>query len=197
MPIDGRKSHGSIVKELITEFKSEGKIGNTTPDDMEHAMKIANAIAYDVKGTAKTEALKSHIQSLIRPENKAFLENVILKGFDACFESDLDTESDEIVRMDTDAMSSEEIDTIQTQLDDIKEDKAEVERQQEEINEKEEDLINTSAALSLNESKSKEASAVLQLMDKDYSYQDALKKVLGDNPEVKKGDLEKELNTYI
>lgn len=51
---------------------------------------------------------------------------------------------------------------------------------------------------SLSESKkSKEASAVLQLMDQDYSYEQALKKVLSKYKNVDKAKLEKELNTYI
>jgi len=45
--------------------------------------------------------------------------------------------------------------------------------------------------------KSAACSQVLQLMDKDYSYQDALKKVLAENPAIKKADLEKELDIYI
>jgi DNA-directed RNA polymerase subunit L len=45
--------------------------------------------------------------------------------------------------------------------------------------------------------KSKEASMVLQLMDKDYTYGDALKKVLSKYKTVNKNQLEKELNKYI
>lgn len=45
--------------------------------------------------------------------------------------------------------------------------------------------------------KSKEARAVLKLMDQDYEYQDALKKVLKDDPKLNKKKLEKELETYI
>jgi hypothetical protein len=45
--------------------------------------------------------------------------------------------------------------------------------------------------------KSKEASMVLQLMDKDYTYGDALKKVLSKYKTVNKNKLEKELNKYI
>jgi hypothetical protein len=45
--------------------------------------------------------------------------------------------------------------------------------------------------------KSKEASMVLQLMDKDYTYGDALKKVLSKYNTVNKNKLEKELNKYI
>ena len=45
--------------------------------------------------------------------------------------------------------------------------------------------------------KSKAASKVLQLMDKDYSYQQALKKVLKEDKRLSKKKLEKELDTYI
>jgi len=45
--------------------------------------------------------------------------------------------------------------------------------------------------------KSKQCAKVLQLMDQDFSYQKALKKVLSENPKTKKKDLEKELSIYI
>ena len=45
--------------------------------------------------------------------------------------------------------------------------------------------------------KSAAASKVLQLMDKDHSYQDALKTVLGQNKKLNKKSLEKELEYYI
>lgn len=45
--------------------------------------------------------------------------------------------------------------------------------------------------------KSKECSKVLQLMDKDYSYSNALNKVLGEDRTLRREKLEKELNTYI
>lgn len=45
--------------------------------------------------------------------------------------------------------------------------------------------------------KSKAASKVLQLMDKDYSYSEALKKVLKDDKRLSKKNLELELNKYI
>ena len=38
-------SHSEMVKELIKNYKEDGKIGNTTPRDMKHALEIANAIA--------------------------------------------------------------------------------------------------------------------------------------------------------
>jgi hypothetical protein len=47
------------------------------------------------------------------------------------------------------------------------------------------------------EAKSKEASMVLQLMDRDYSYGDALKATLNKYKNVNKATLEKELNKYI
>ena len=106
-----------------------------------------------------------------------------------------DLESDDIVRMDTNAMTSDEIDVVQTQLDELKVEKADIEK-------KEEALKNSAAAFSLNddtltESKSVAASKVLQLMDKDYSYQKALSKVLADNPALDKTKLEQELDAYI
>lgn len=45
--------------------------------------------------------------------------------------------------------------------------------------------------------KSKGCKKVLQLMDKDFSYQEALKKVLTDDKRLSKKKLEKELNEYI
>lgn len=255
MPIDGKQKHSDIVRELITEYKESGKIGTSEPKDMDTALKQANAIAYDVKGTAKVEALETYLTSLVRDDNKPFLEGIVMNGFKACFEgygkldetpvrmmgrvfyydssegkyyepnSDLylqqdeyeslkqaddktqtdyitrinagiqqsssakelhnlinakhlywdqdsareaeakamqltgdmpmmeadDLESDDIVRMDTDSMTSDEVDVVQTQLNEIKTDKVEIERKQEEIAGKEEDLVSTSAALSLNE----------------------------------------------
>lgn len=255
MPIDGRKKHGDIVSELIKEYKDTGKIGNSEPKDMETALKQANAIAYDVKGTAKVEALGTYIKSLVRPETKPFIESIVMSGFKVCFEGygkldetpvrlmgrvfyydpnegkyyepdkdmyieedeyeslkqaddkaqadyvarinagiqktssprelntlmnaknlywdqdkareaeakamqitgDMpmmeadDLESDDIVRMDTDSLTSDEVDVVQTQLDEIKRDKKELETKQEELSGKTEDLVNISAALSLND----------------------------------------------
>ncbi len=45
--------------------------------------------------------------------------------------------------------------------------------------------------------KSVHASEVLQLMDQDFSYQKALKKVLNENKNIKKINLEFELDLYI
>jgi len=45
--------------------------------------------------------------------------------------------------------------------------------------------------------KSKECIAVLQLMDQDLTYSEALKNVLNSNKELSKEKLEKELNKYI
>lgn len=49
----------------------------------------------------------------------------------------------------------------------------------------------------LENKKSKEASMVLQLMDKDYSYERALKAVLSKFKSVDRKTLEKELDKYI
>lgn len=108
-------------------------------------------------------------------------------------------ESDDIVSIDTNNMSSDDLGSVQTQLDDIKRHKKELETKQQELNTKTDQLINTSSNLSLNESKSKEASAVLHLMDtyEDPDYQRALKEVLKLNPNVDRKKLEYELNKYI
>lgn len=45
--------------------------------------------------------------------------------------------------------------------------------------------------------KSREASKVLQLMDNDFSYKQALETVLSDNPTIHRESLENELNRYI
>ncbi len=45
--------------------------------------------------------------------------------------------------------------------------------------------------------KSNACSKVLKLMDKDYSYQKALKKVLKEDKRLSKKKLEEELNNYI
>jgi hypothetical protein len=49
----------------------------------------------------------------------------------------------------------------------------------------------------LSETKSKEASMVLQLMDKDYEYQHALNTVLKKHKNVNRKKLEAELSKYI
>jgi hypothetical protein len=48
-----------------------------------------------------------------------------------------------------------------------------------------------------DDKKSVHASMVLKLMDDDYSYTDALNKVLSNNKDVNKSELEKELDKYI
>ena len=53
MPIDKSASHEEIVQELMRAYEKNGKIGNHTPKDKEEAQRIANAIAYKVKGESK------------------------------------------------------------------------------------------------------------------------------------------------
>lgn len=45
--------------------------------------------------------------------------------------------------------------------------------------------------------KSSAASKVLQLMDKDYSYERALKMVLSQDKSLNKSELERELDRYV
>lgn len=65
MPIDKRKSRQNIVKELIKTYKRTGKIGDTKPDDLKHAYKIATAISYDAKeNTTDIIKIKNLIQEI-------------------------------------------------------------------------------------------------------------------------------------
>lgn len=50
MPIDKSGTHEEIVQELMNAYEKNGKIGNHTPKNKEEALRIANAIAYQVKG---------------------------------------------------------------------------------------------------------------------------------------------------
>lgn len=69
MPIDRRKSHSNIVKELVDEYKSTGKIGSTQPRDLDHALSIANAIAYKSKKESKDLRLLSAVKKINQDEN--------------------------------------------------------------------------------------------------------------------------------
>lgn len=90
MPLKSGSSKKVIsdnIAELIREYKDTGKIGNTEPDDMDHAQKIASAIAYKEAGKSKpqTEALKSFLKSMIRDDNHEIME-AIAYGYASIFE---------------------------------------------------------------------------------------------------------------
>lgn len=53
MPINPNMPKSRIINELLRSYKDSGKIGNTRPKDMRHAIKIANAIANRVKRGSK------------------------------------------------------------------------------------------------------------------------------------------------
>lgn len=46
MPLKKTMTHGEIVAEILRDWKRDGMIGNIRPRNLEHAMDIANAIAY-------------------------------------------------------------------------------------------------------------------------------------------------------
>lgn len=52
MPISPKMSYEEIVSEIIQSYKENGKIGNTKPKSLRHALRIANAIASRVKDQA-------------------------------------------------------------------------------------------------------------------------------------------------
>lgn len=64
MPIDKRMTHGHIVGELMNTYKKTGKIGNTKPKNKQHALKIANAISYDVKESMSAKELLEEFNKL-------------------------------------------------------------------------------------------------------------------------------------
>jgi len=49
VPIDNRKPFGEIVKEIMDSYHRTGKIGNITPKNAAHALRIAKAIATRAK----------------------------------------------------------------------------------------------------------------------------------------------------
>lgn len=48
MPIRKDMTHGEIVAEIIRNWKRDGMIGRIKPRNLEHALDIANAIAYQI-----------------------------------------------------------------------------------------------------------------------------------------------------
>jgi len=89
----GKEVLSHNIGEMIKSYKKTGKIGNTTPKDMEHAQKIAAAAAYKNAGKSKKKKhkekkFKSFVESFAtNDENKALVDNLI-KGFHICFESE-------------------------------------------------------------------------------------------------------------
>lgn len=56
MPLKKGKSQAIIssnIKEMLDSWRETGKIGNTTPRNKKHALKIAQAAAYTSAGIAK------------------------------------------------------------------------------------------------------------------------------------------------
>ena len=95
------------------------------PSKAEEPCKKAKTVFYASanKGTIKGvhEALKSFIKSLETPKNETFIESVVLKGFNVCFEDatitqeELEANPDVIKLPDT----PDEIEKTKTKLDEI------------------------------------------------------------------------------
>lgn len=49
MPLRRNMSIKAMLEELMTNYQRTGKIGNIRPKNKQHALEIANAIAYRVK----------------------------------------------------------------------------------------------------------------------------------------------------
>lgn len=58
MPLDKKMSHEEMVAELIKGYKKSSKIGATEPRDMQHALEIANAVAYNLEESNPVRKVK-------------------------------------------------------------------------------------------------------------------------------------------
>ena len=65
MPIDKRKSKSDIIKELMDKYKRTGKIGTSTPESKEAALKQAEAIAYSSKGESQLNRINNLTKKLL------------------------------------------------------------------------------------------------------------------------------------
>lgn len=70
MPIDARKSKSDIIKELIHKWEKTGKIGTSSPETKEEALKQAQAIAYSAK---KNEASSGN--SILGDARREWIKN--------------------------------------------------------------------------------------------------------------------------
>ncbi len=90
MPLKKGSSKEKIaynIEEMLKAYKETGKIGNTTPKNMEHARKIASAAAYKKAGKSKNKKkFKNFLESLVNEENAGIIET-LNKGFYVCMES--------------------------------------------------------------------------------------------------------------
>jgi capsular polysaccharide biosynthesis protein len=53
MPLRKNMSHRAMMQELMASYERDGKIGNIRPKNKQHALEIANAIAYRMKREGK------------------------------------------------------------------------------------------------------------------------------------------------
>lgn len=102
MPLKPGKSNDVVsenIEELMHSYEKDGKIGNTTPRDEKHALKIAKAIAMNKAGKSKhkDKKFKNFMESVLDKNNKieANLLTVLKSGFNSCFESMLDDTGDD------------------------------------------------------------------------------------------------------
>lgn len=49
MPLRRNMTHRAMISELMASYEKDGKIGNIRPKNKQHALEIANAIAYRKK----------------------------------------------------------------------------------------------------------------------------------------------------
>lgn len=151
------------IKELMKTYKETGKIGTSTPESKEKAHKQAIAIAMSEAGKSKkkkpmTEAMEQFIDSLKTPKTESFLENVVKRGMKLCFEdatvSQVTSPDSTKTVLDTDKLTSDEIDVMQTELDTIKNQKADIEAKNAKLKEDQKKLQSTTQAMTVNDGSS-------------------------------------------
>lgn len=54
-----KKTISSNIRECIMSYKNSGKIGNTTPRNLKHAMSICSAAAYSTARKSKGKSVVS------------------------------------------------------------------------------------------------------------------------------------------
>jgi hypothetical protein len=83
------KSHVEIVQEVLEKYKSEGTIGSFKPENEEHALRVANAIAYEAKketekATLFMNILEENAKNALDEANAVELEPKANKTEDGC-----------------------------------------------------------------------------------------------------------------
>jgi len=84
------------------------------------------------KMESQLESLQNFINKLKNPENKTFIENVVMEGFNVCFESEVMVNEEDVLNLPD---TPEETEDVKKQLDEIEAHKAVTKEKEEELRE--------------------------------------------------------------